>query len=157
MSTGCKDIKFFQFLNLLFFQYNIGTRHINIKLPIFLLSINAHCIYNLQGYAYGYTFVCRRMCNFSFDSYHISKSLLNLVVAVVFVFYSELIQFGSFCKLKEFTIVCAPAKKEQSVSRFGHPIIEYTYLSIFQHVSMLKFQFSLIQYPGAESDMFDTV
>ena len=51
---------FFNFF-FFFFFINIGMRHTNIKpwttgwhnitinLPIFLLSISAHCIYNLQG------------------------------------------------------------------------------------------------------------
>ena len=68
------------------------------------------------------------MCNFSFDSYHISKSLLNSVEGVAFIFYSVLVQFGRFWKLKEFKTFCAPAKKENGVGRFGHPIIEYVYL-----------------------------
>ena len=85
--------------------------------------------HNLQGYlcVYGYTFlytlVCRRMRNSSFDSYHISKSPLNSVVAVVFVFYSVFVQFGMFWKLKEFTTFCTPAKKEHCASRFGHPLL----------------------------------
>ena len=72
-------------------------RHINIKhrvtgshiiifnLPTFSVSISAHCIYNLQGYAYSYTFVTfglLQIRSFKFDSWYICKSLLNINVGI---------------------------------------------------------------------------
>ena len=68
-----------------------------------LLSINAHCMYIIYitsrvmtvKLLSTYTFVCRRMRNFSFDSFHISRSPLNSDVGVVFVIYSVL--FLYFC------------------------------------------------------------
>ena len=104
------------------------------------MSISSHCIYNLQGYTYGYTFVAfgmLQMCSFNFDSCFISYSPLNFNSGIVFVIHLILswladLELEGIC-----SILCSCQKKEHSVGLYWTPIIEVTVqLSCFFLVSM---------------------